>query len=1448
MGDNKYPSTVTEAYNLLLRYRNHHYARASGGGGGGVEGVTLNTVEQSADKNGGEKGTGNPRGRNAHKRCYACGKYGHISYDCPEEAKGEEKHSTNTTVEDERGGGPPSQVNVDDNGGGDEKSAASSLPGSIGAGKKYDPITGRVLTTIFQEDSMEDDWEEFTFVTGAGGLQKSWLLLDNQSTCHVFRDKSRLSGVHVPRRKGVIKSNGGTNKVTEKGSFGPIEDVWHDPASLANILSLGKLQETHKITFDSAGENKFIVHCEDGSMLQFRMSAEGLYYYDMDEDASYLALVTKEHKLTTVKGNMEGYTPREVQRAKVARDAMALMGFPSECDMIRMVKSGMVSNCPVSVSDIRAARDIFGPDVPSLKGKTVRHRSPRVELEFVEVPEDIYKRNRSVILAIDVMKVNGLAFLVTVSLKIDLVTVEFMPSMTIPKLTAGVERAIRVYQNKGLQVATSMVDGQFDAMRGLLGSIDLNVTAAQEHVPVIERKIRVIKERFRAVRSTLPFRHLPSRVIIEAVTYCVLWMNAHPSKNGVSDVFSPREIMTNTRLDYAKHCKVLFGSYCQVYQENQPSNTDVERTVDALCLGPTGNAQGGYKFFCLSTRKKIVRNQYTALPMPRAIIEQVERCAEQENRVFDGEDWTVVPGGVDQRDNWATCREELAPTQAPLPPAPIPVLQMDVDVGQQASVSELGGQSDLESGHADYSDSEGDVSQGVETFNNEIADEDEWVPEEEAEPEHSVSRGTASEDGREGDADETTTDRPPPVVPYNLRPRRERNYDHRFGFLTIGGASAGVQSTGVQSAGVQTAGVSGRAGVRESLTYGYTHALRHIQRQQVLFHYVNYLEEVGIDDDVELDSVMPRVAHRVMVQLSLKQGLREFGDRGRDAVSAELHQVHMKQTFRPSHWKELSKEQRDKVLESLIFLEEKRSGKIKGRICADGRKQRQWTPKEDAASPTIMTDSILLTTAMDAAEHREVAVIDLPGAFLFADMDEVVHMVMRGELAELMAATAPEIYRPFVIYGRNSEAMLYVTLQKALYGCLKSALLFYRKLLQDLKSIGFKLNPYDPCVANKTIRGRQFTIGWHVDDLKLSHWDGAVVDGVVDWFKEKYGNVKISRGPVHDFLGMKLDFSHPGRAKITMYDFLKRTINDFPEEVRGQAATPAGDHLFDVRAESERKLLSEEWAQAFHHAVAQLLFVMIRCRRDLFTAVSFLTTRVKAPDEDDWGKLRRVLRYVRNTLYLPLVLEVDDVGVIKWWVDVSFAVHPDFRSHSGGAMSMGKGVILAGSKKQKLNTKSTAESEIVGVDDFSGQILWTNYFMEAQGYRVIETVVYQDNQSAILLEVNGKQSSSKRTRHMNIKYFFIKDRVDSGEITIRYCPTEDMVADYFTKPLQGSQFRKLRGLIMNVDPSIPDCTWSKERSVKPANSHGPQECVGNRGTFPIVRRVSWDRVMGAGAA
>ena len=118
------------------------------------------------------------------------------------------------------------------------------------------------------------------------------------------------------------------------------------------------------------------------------------------------------------------------------------------------------------------------------------------------------------------------------------------------------------------------------------------------------------------------------------------------------------------------------------------------------------------------------------------------------------------------------------------------------------------------------------------------------------------------------------------------------------------------------------------------------------------------------------------------------------------------------------------------------------------------------------------------------------------------------------------------------------------------------------------------------------------------------------------------------------------------------------------------------------------------------------------------------------------------------------------------------------------------------SRKQKLNTKSSSVAELVGADDMSTMILWTKLFMEAQGYEITKNILYQDNKSTILLENNGKRSSGKRTRALNIRYFFLTDQIAKGNLSIEYCPTTEMIADYMTKPLQGKLFEKFRKLIM----------------------------------------------------
>ena len=375
------------------------------------------------------------------------------------------------------------------------------------------------------------------------------------------------------------------------------------------------------------------------------------------------------------------------------------------------------------------------------------------------------------------------------------------------------------------------------------------------------------------------------------------------------------------------------------------------------------------------------------------------------------------------------------------------------------------------------------------------------------------------------------------------------------------------------------------------------------------------------------------------------------------------------------------------------------------------------------------------------------AYADLPGAFLHTLTDEKIVVLLTGELCELMVKVDPKLYRKYVKVDKKGTPMLYVELYKSVYGLLRSALLFYRKLKGELLNYGFEMNDYDPCVANMDTPGEQLTVLWHVDDLKISCKDSFEITKLLSYLNKLYGGKLVAhRGKKCDYLGMNLDFSEPGVFTVDMIPYIQNVIADFPEEIKHTSPTPHADHLFKVRDKDDAKYLEEQQAQAFHHTVAQLLFLACRGRRDIQTAVSFLTTRVRAPDEDDWGKVRRVLQYLKATLYLKLRLTVDNLMSAQWLIDGSHGVHWDCKGQTGAGMSLGKGAIISFSRKQKTNTRSSTESELVGVDDAIPTVLWSLYFIRAQGYDMSHATIYQDNKSEYCLRRMEKcRAASERS-------------------------------------------------------------------------------------------------------
>ncbi len=333
------------------------------------------------------------------------------------------------------------------------------------------------------------------------------------------------------------------------------------------------------------------------------------------------------------------------------------------------------------------------------------------------------------------------------------------------------------------------------------------------------------------------------------------------------------------------------------------------------------------------------------------------------------------------------------------------------------------------------------------------------------------------------------------------------------------------------------------------------------------------------------------------------------------------------------------------------------------------------------------------------------------------------------------------------------------------------------------------------------VENRQHTVTWHVDDLKSSHVNPKGNDNFYHWLNWKYasddiGKVKAVRGKRHEYLTMILDFTEPGVLRIDMRDYVKGMIDNFSEKLSGKTKGPWNENLFKVD-ESSPKLENEE-TKFFHTFTMKAMFVCKRGRQDIQPAVAFLSTRTREPTMQDWNKLIKMMNYLNATKEDVAHVSADDNRTIRCYVDVAFAIHKDYKSHTGGIMTLGMGSICSASTKQKVNAKSSTESELIGVDDEISKKLWTKRFIEAQGHKVNANIVCRDNTSSMKLEANGKASSGKRTRHFHIKYFYFTDLIQRNEIQIEYCRTNDMIGDYMTKPLTGAKFTRFRNKIMGV--------------------------------------------------
>jgi hypothetical protein len=218
-----------------------------------------------------------------------------------------------------------------------------------------------------------------------------------------------------------------------------------------------------------------------------------------------------------------------------------------------------------------------------------------------------------------------------------------------------------------------------------------------------------------------------------------------------------------------------------------------------------------------------------------------------------------------------------------------------------------------------------------------------------------------------------------------------------------------------------------------------------------------------------------------------------------------------------------------------------------------------------------------------------VAICNIQGAFLQADwpQDEPCYIRFEGIMVDMICQIEPS-YIKCIKHGRNKRKWIIGKLSKAIYGTLLGARLFYDKLRGLLEEWGFIINDYDECTFNKMVNGKQLTVQFHVDDLKISHMDETVIKDTVKDLNGIFGQdgalLEASYGKIHEYLGMTIDYSEENVVKFTMYDYLKDILAESPDDMKGMAVTPAHSKLFQVNQECEK--LDPKTMDCFHRTVA----------------------------------------------------------------------------------------------------------------------------------------------------------------------------------------------------------------------------------------------------------------------
>ena len=1204
---------------------------------------------------------------------------------------------------------------------------------------------------------------------GAGSITPTQIVLDTGANASVVKNKKLLQRVHRTR---TVHFDGlaGILPISEIGDLEDLCSAYYSPHAIANIVSFSQLRENgHAITYNSGyGRNPdtFTVRTPL-DLYTFSRRTNGLYVCDISHHRTVA--------VTTVADNEALFTRAEVIKAKQARNLMQRMGHPPDAKMIRALQYGNLHGTSILPADIHRATTIYGPSVAALRGRT---NTQRPHAFPAEQPRDRAVDPQSMYL--DLFRAHSMDFLLTYVRPLNHLMVTAIAKSDLTTLRRTLRTHLGVYGQRRIRIQNLYCDGEKGITAMAADFAGAGITLYQSgpgmHVHVIERQIQTVKKGVRTGLACLPYSCC-NLIFKFLVGFTVTRENMFPDSTR-TDNLSPFQILYNRPVDVNRDAHLEFGALYEVTSRTG-DNTMAFRTITSIGLAQTPNGTGTCQFFNIGAGTIFSANHFKQVPMTADIISRLNALAALDKHAPTKDPIFTYHGN------------EVLDSSTDLEPAIRPYVRADPDPGS-----------------SQYVRSSPNVGTTVTPYVHPTP-----------QPETTIRPYVRSEVPHPGNADsqhfQLITDLPPDpltMAPSGAPIRADSLHMPSHTEESRGDPELPI----VTSPTVEEPEPDDMPALIEGDDDEDDDFDRTLTRQPTSTPYSHPKRDRRPPDRLNLHITAPTLLSAF--HITARRALKENREQAEPAIMAELATLLTKKVFHAVDIQSLTPQQQKGILNSTMNVTQKFApssdgkgrikDKLKARLVGGGNRQdRTMYTREETSSPTVSTTSVLLLCQLAAAERRTVTTLDIGSAYLNAAMPKddplrAVHMRISPEIATFLIKLDPEMAK-----FQLKNGSIIVELDQALYGCIESAVLWYQELSSTMDTLGYKANPLDPCVFNSVRAHVQTTVAVYVDDLLITGNDAISMSMLIDGLKKKYKELKVVTGKVHNYLGMVLDFTTDDYVSVSQAGMTLDITRDKPLDAvtphkdghANSTKTPAPTYLFDVTSTSDS--LDSTRQKIIHSVGAKILFLGTHSRPDIITANSFHTKRVLAPTDEDARKLKRTLSYLEATASLPLILGCNLPPAVHTFIDASFAVHPNMRSHSGTCTTLGTGMFHCKSTMQKTNATSSCHSELIALSKGLNQSLWICSFLEAQGYPRMPVTVYQDNLSTIKLVENGR-SNSELTRHIAIGYFWVHDLIKRDLIMLKYCSTDNMIADYFTKPLQGSLFIKLRDLIMGKVATI----------------------------------------------